>query len=90
MKDNTIKHPPMAHGLVTMLVMQAPEVSIDKPEIDPEEMPEHWGSNEPQATPASRTASAIDALSARVEAMRGTLKWVGGFLVVALLYAVHR
>ena len=90
MKDNTIKHPHMAHGLVTMLVMESPEVSIRKPEVDPEEMPEHVGSNEPQEAPANPTAAAIEALSARVEAMRGTLKWVGGFLVLALLYAAHR
>ena len=89
-EDNTINRPQIAPGLVSMVVMQSPEVAFASPKAGPDEVPEPTETEQHQAAPASPTATAIEALSARVEAMRGTLKWVSAFLIVALLYAAHR
>lgn len=45
---------------------------------------------EPSVQPADQVANAIAGLSARVDGLRTTLKWVGGLIVVALLFLSGR
>lgn len=88
-KDNTIAIPDMATGYVRSIHFTSVPRDLRKPEpvvpIEPVE-PEHE-STPPAPDPV---AIAITALGARVEQIRSTLKWIGGFIVLALLFVAGR
>jgi hypothetical protein len=85
-RDNSLAIPDMAQGYVDAIHFSSAPRDLRKPEpvepLDPEDE---------DAPPApDPVATAIAALAARVEATRSTIKWVGGFIVVALLFVAGR
>ena len=88
-KENTIAFPNMATGHVSSIHFTSTPRDLRKPEpLEPVE-PEYEGT--PPAAPALHpVAVAIADLGARVEQMRSTLKWMGGFIVLALLFVAGR
>lgn len=86
--DNTIAIPDVATGHVTSIHFTSAPRDLRKPEpVEPVE-PEYEDTlPEPAPDPV---AVAIVALEARVEQMRSTLKWIGGFIVLALLFVAGR
>lgn len=82
--DNSLAIPDMAQGYVDAIHFASAPRDLRKPElaepIDPED-------KDALPAPASDpVAMAITVLAARVEATRSTIKWVGGFIVVALVF----
>lgn len=86
-KDNDIEYPDLATGFVSSIAFTTAKVDLRQPP-EPEEM-EPTDDIEPTAE-VDPIATAIATLAARVEATRGTIKWVGGFIVVALLFLAGR
>lgn len=93
LKDNTLDFPQLAKGFVSSIHFQsaprelhvraAEVVQLPEPEIAP--LPYQ----EPEPAPAP-VATSINALAARVDQLRGTLKWIGAFIVLALLFVAGR
>lgn len=88
-RDNSINNPDMANGFVSSIVFTTTKADLRKP---PEPEPVEPNDDEPVTlpVPVDPVATAIAALAARVEATRSTIKWVGGFIVVALLFVAGR
>lgn len=89
-KDNDIGYPDLANGFVSSIVFTTTKADLRQP---PEQVPvEPTDDFEPSPPPAQvdPVSTAIAALAARVEATRSTIKWVGGFIVVALLFVAGR
>lgn len=88
--DNTIEIPDMASGYVHSLYLTTAKVDLRKPEpIEPEDT-SFDDAPTPPAIPVNPVANAVDLLSARVEKLRTTLKWVGGFIAVAVFLLVMK
>lgn len=86
-KDNSIGIPEMATGHVWSIHFSAASRDLRVPEPDePMEVEEV----EPQPEPPNQVAVAVAALSTRLDQVRSTLKWVGGFIVVALMFVAGR
>lgn len=86
--DNTIATPDMATGHVRSIHFTSAPRDLRKPEpVEPVE-PEYQ--DMPPAPDPDPVAVAITALGARVEQMRSTLKWIGGVIVLALLFVAGR
>lgn len=89
-KDNTIAIPDMATGHVRSIHFSSAPCDLRKPEpVEPVE-PEYEDTPPAPAPVPDPVAVAITALGARVEQMRSTLKWIGGFIVLALLFVAGR
>jgi hypothetical protein len=87
-KDNTIAIPDMATGHVRSIHFTSAPHDLRKPEpVEPVE-PEYEDS--PPAPVPDLVAVAIATLGAQVEQIRSTLKWIGGFIVLALLFVAGR
>ena len=89
-QDNDIGHPDLANGFVSSIVFTTTKVNLRQPpELEPVKPMDDF---EPSSLPAAvePVSAAIVALAARVEATRSTIKWVGGFIVVALLFVAGR
>lgn len=89
-RDNSINSPDMANGFVSSIVFTTTKADLRKPpELEPVEP---TNDDEPATLQVTvdPVATAITALAARVEATRSTIKWVGGFIVVALLFVAGR
>jgi hypothetical protein len=83
--DNTITIPDMATGYVRSIHFTSAPRDLRKPEpVDPE-----YEDVPPAPTP-DPAVIAIATLGARVEEMRSTLKWIGCFIVLALLFVAGR
>lgn len=89
-RDNTIEIPEMASGYVRSVSFSSAKVDLRKPE--PVEVESNTSPDEPlqPSVVADPVAIAIETLCARVEKLRGTLQWVGGFIVVALLFVASK
>lgn len=91
-KDNSLKMPELAYGWLTELGLGLRSVDLTpKTESEPEEElhPVEEAMQETLAEPevlAEVQASLI--LAAHLEALRGTIRWVGGAIVVALVFLV--
>lgn len=86
--DNTIAFPDMATGHVRSIYFTSAPRDLRKPApLEPVEQ-EYEGT--PPAPALHPVVVAIAALGARVEQMRSTLKWIGGFIVLALLFVAGR
>lgn len=89
-KDNDIGYPDLADGFVSSLVFTTTKVDLRQPpEPEPVEPTDDFEPSLPPA-PVDPVSAAIAALATRVEATRSTIKWVGGFIVVALLFVAGR
>jgi hypothetical protein len=89
-EDNDIGNPDLAIGFVSSIAFTTTKVDLRQPlETEPVEPTDDFESS---LRPASvdPVSAAIAALAARVEATRSTIKWVGGFIVVALLFVAGR
>lgn len=90
-KDNTIAFPDMATGHVGSIHFTSAPRDLRKPEpVEPLEPVEPEYEDTPPAPALDPVAVAIAAHGARVEQMRSTLKWIGGFIVLALLFVAGR
>lgn len=87
-RDNSLAIPDMAQGHVRAVHFTSAPRDLRKPE--PVEPLEPEDEDAPPAPAPDPAAVAIAALAVRVEQMRGTLKWVGGFIVLALLFVAGR
>jgi hypothetical protein len=88
--DNSLAIPDMAQGYVDSVHFSSVPRDLRKPDpMDPIE-PEYQDEPPAPAPAPDPVATAIAALAARVEATRSTIKWVGGFIVVALLFVAGR
>jgi len=89
-KDNSLDFPDMAAGHVNSIYFNSAFRDLKKLEsvepIDPEDKDEDL----PLALAPDPVAVAISTLCIRVDQMRSTLKWIGGFIVVALLFVAGR
>ena len=87
-KDNSLAIPDIAQGHVRAVHFTSAPRDLRKTEpvepMDPED------EDAPPAPALDPVAVAIAALGVRVDQMRGSLKWVGGFIVVALLFIAGR
>ncbi len=91
-RDNTINRPELATGDVRAIHFASASRDLRKPEPqEPEEdfLPEAEEAATTTA-PEDPVAAAVALLGARLEKMRGTVKWVGGLIVVALLLVAFR
>ena len=89
-KDNDIGYPDLANGFVSLIVFTTTKVDLRRPpEPEPVESTDDFEPS-PHPAPADPVSTAIAALAARVEATSSTIKWVGGFIVVALLFVAGR
>ena len=88
-EDNDIGYPDRANGFVSSIMFTTTKADLRRP---PEPEPVEPTDDEPVTlpVPVDPVATAIAALAARVEATRSTIKWVGGFIVVALLFVAGR
>lgn len=86
--DNSLAIPDIAQGYVDAVHFSSAPRDLRKPE--PVEPIEREDEDAPPAPAPDPVATAIAALAARVEATRSTIKWVGGFIVVALLFVAGR
>ena len=89
-KDNDIGFPDSATGFVSSIWFTTTRVALRRP---PEPEPvEPAGDFEPPPPSAlvDPVSAAIATLATRVEATRSTIKWVGGLIVVALLFVAAR
>ena len=87
-KENTIAFPNMATGHVSSIHFTSTPRDLRKPEPLKSVEPEY--EDTPPAPALDPVAVAIAAHGARVEQMRSTLKWIGGFIVLALLFVAGR
>jgi len=89
-KDNDVGDPDLANGFVSSIVFTTAKVDLRHP-VEPEavEPTDELGSSSPSA-PVDPVSAAVAVLAARVEATRRTIKWVGGCIVVALLFIAGR
>ena len=87
-RDNAIKFPDMAEGRVRAIHFAS--ASRDLRKAKPSEPADAYEDEAPSVPSADPVALAIATLGARVEQLRGTLKWVGGFIVLALLFLAVR
>uniref|UniRef100_UPI003F7A0022 hypothetical protein n=1 Tax=Chromobacterium amazonense TaxID=1382803 RepID=UPI003F7A0022 len=88
--DNTIENPEMATGYVCAIHFASASLDLRRPE-QPEPEETFATKEEVQAAPPEDpVATAVAVLGARVEQMRGTVKWVGGLIAVALLLVAFR
>lgn len=86
--DNTITIPDMAIGHVTSIHFTSAPRDLRKPEPAAREEPEYEDTPPPPAP--DPVVVAIAALGIRVEQLRSTLKWIGAFIVLALLFVAGR
>jgi hypothetical protein len=86
-RDGTIEIPEMACGYVRSVFFSSTKAYLRKLErVVPVESPEDESDKSPPPqVQADPVAAAIEALGAHVEKLRKTLKWVGGFVIVALV-----
>jgi hypothetical protein len=85
-KDNTITIPDMATGFVRSINFTSTPHDLRKPELaDPVES--EYEDTPPTPDPV---AAAIASLGVQVEQMRNTFKWIGSFIVLALIFAAGR
>lgn len=87
-KDNTISIPDMATGFVRSIHFASTPRDLRKPE--PAEPVEPEYEDTPPAPTPDPVAAAIASLGARVEQMRNTFKWIGSFIVLALIFAAGK
>ena len=88
--DNSIGFPEMASGVVWVMNFASTSRDLSKP-APPEPVEPDGFDEETQApAPDNPVASAVAILALRVESLRGTLKWVGGAIVVALLFLASK
>jgi hypothetical protein len=87
-RDNSLAIPDMAQGHVCAIHFTSASRDLRKPE--PVEQIEPEDEEVPPAPAPDPVAVAIAALGVRVDQMRSTLKWVGGFIVLALLFIAGR
>jgi hypothetical protein len=85
-KDNTIAIPDMATGFVRSINFTSSPRDLRKPEPAEPVEPE-YEDTPPNPDPV---AIAIASLGARVEQMRNTFKWIGSFIVLALIFAAGK
>ena len=96
--DNDIGHPDLANGFVSSIMFKTTKIDLrqsPEPESEPVEPADHFEPSPPATPvdpvdPVDPVSSAIAALATRVEATRSTIKWVGGLIVVALLFVAGR
>lgn len=89
-KDNDIGHPDLANGFVSSIVFTTTKVDLRQPpQPEPSEPTDDFEPSPPPA-PVDAVSAAIATLAARVEATRSTIKWVAGFIVVAILFLAGR
>lgn len=85
-RDNTLEMPELASGMLSSISFSGPVAALKAaaPEVapEPDDVPEAVVA---VVTPSPVTVSSIEDLARRVDALRMTLKWVGGFIVLALL-----
>jgi hypothetical protein len=87
-RDNSLAIPDMAQGHVRAILFTSSPRDLRKPEPAEPIKPE-----DEDALPAPASdpvAAAVAALSLHVDQLRSTLKWIGGFIVVALLFVASR
>lgn len=93
-KDNSLEIPDLAQGYVNAVHFSSAPIDLRKPEpidIGPAENEPVLTESQDADTPTpDPTAAALTALGTRVDELRSTLKWVGGFIVVALLFVAFR
>ena len=89
-RDNTIKVPEMASGYVRSVYFSSAKVDLRKPEPVEDEDPSFSDELSLAPLPVDPIVAAIDELSARVEKLRGTLKWIIGLVVIALLFVASK
>lgn len=100
-RDNTIKLPELATGDVRSIHFASSSRDLRKPELlEPEaplvtELPIEddallTAAEAPEIVRDDLVATAIGHLNARLEKMHGTVKWVGGLIVFALLIVAFR
>jgi hypothetical protein len=86
-QDNTIEMPEMAQGWLERLGLGlltfdlAPPPPIE-PELDYEDKEQQVDVSDP--SPQQPEIQTLPLIAARIEALRGTIKWVGGLIAVAL------
>jgi hypothetical protein len=89
-KDNDIMFPQLADGFVSSIMFATAKVDLRQPPVqDSEEQAEEL-SPSPITAPENAVAAAIVSLAARIDATRSTMKWIGGLIVVALLFVSGR
>jgi hypothetical protein len=81
--DNTIASPDVASGYVRSINFTTEKVDLRKP-VPIKAEPTYEDEQPSPVTPIDPVANAIGSLSTRIENLRGTIKWVGGLVVVAL------
>lgn len=84
-QDNTIDMPECADGFLEGLRLDYSTIDVRppvKPEPEPEAPAEELSAHEPVVDPI---LPAMQQLDARIEALRGTVKWVGGLIVACLV-----
>ena len=87
-RDNSVAMPEMAQGYVDAIHFSSAPRDLRKPEpVEPLEPENEYAPPAPVPDPV---AGAIAMLTTRVEAMRTTIKWLGAFIVVALLFVAGR
>lgn len=88
--DNDIGNPDLAGGFVSLIVFTTTKVDLRQPhKPEPMDSADDFESSFLPA-PVNPVSAAIAALAVRVEATRSTIKWVGAFIVVALLFVAGR
>jgi hypothetical protein len=87
-KDNSLAIPDMAQGHVRAVHFTSAPRDLRRPE--PVESLEFENEDPPPAPTSDPLVVAIAALGTRVDQMRSTMKWIGGFIVVALLFVASR
>lgn len=89
-RDNTIEIPEIASGYVRSVSFSSAKVDLRKSEpVEDENYSLPDEPSEPSVV-TDPVATAIEALGVRIETLRGTLKWVGGCIVVALLFVASK
>lgn len=84
LKDNTLSNPDSPFGWTRSVVFSSNSRDLRKPEPTEPSYAEDVASDPPPIV-EDQVATAVAILAARVELVRGTLKWLGGLIVAALL-----
>ncbi|KQV60138.1 hypothetical protein ASC95_01275 [Pelomonas sp. Root1217] len=83
-EDNSLSFPDMARGYVRAIHFSSSPRDLRRPE--PADVVEPSSEEEFRVEEPDPMATAITALAMRVDQLRSTIKWVGGFIVLALLF----
>lgn len=90
-RDNSLAFPDMPQGHVRAIHFHSSPRDLRKPNpVEPVEPDEAGYQPEPTVPVADPVATAIGSLNQQVEQLRSTFKWVGGFIVLALLFIAGR